>query len=223
MSSDRAHSAWRSAESIKKLSDRVIGVGPFGLGLDGLLTWIPGAGLVYSAGAGLFLLFTGLQAGAGLGTLARMAAYLLIDTATSEVPLVGDLADMLFPGHLMAANALQKDIEVRHGPPPELALARAGLIRRRVRGLGWLVLLTLAAFGLALHRSTFGELAGQGWAQAFRNAVLVVPERQVSCGIEGLCQGAFLTLPGLTVGVPVLAALTALVIVGLLALGRARR
>lgn len=223
MNSDRAHSAWRSAESIKKLSDRVISLGPFGLGLDGLLTWIPGAGLVYSAGAGLFLLFTGLRAGVGLATLAQMAAYLLVDTATSEIPLVGDLADMLFPGHLMAAKALQKDIEARHGPPPELALVRAGLTRRRVRGLGWLVLLTLAGFALALYRSDFGAMAGEGWGHAFRNAVLVVPERQLSCGIDSLCQGAALTLPGLTVGVPVLAALTALVAVGLLMLRRARR
>ena len=36
MSRDRAHSAWKSAETIKKLSDRVVGVGPFGVGLDGV-------------------------------------------------------------------------------------------------------------------------------------------------------------------------------------------
>lgn len=45
-----------------------------------------------------------------------MIAYLAADTATSSVPLAGWAIDALFPGHLMAANALQKDIEARHGP-----------------------------------------------------------------------------------------------------------
>jgi hypothetical protein len=30
MSKERAHSAYRSAETLKKMSDRVIGFGPFG-------------------------------------------------------------------------------------------------------------------------------------------------------------------------------------------------
>lgn len=37
MTREIAHSAWKSAETVKKLSDRVIGFGPFGVGLDGLL------------------------------------------------------------------------------------------------------------------------------------------------------------------------------------------
>lgn len=37
----KAHRAWRSAESIKRLSDRLIGIGPIGLGLDGVLAWCP--------------------------------------------------------------------------------------------------------------------------------------------------------------------------------------
>jgi hypothetical protein len=38
---------------------------------------------------------------------------------------------MLFPGHLMAAKALQKDIEARHGLPDDVALERS----RKKRGL----------------------------------------------------------------------------------------
>ena len=33
---ERAHRAWRSAERIKRLSDKLVSVGPFGLGLDGV-------------------------------------------------------------------------------------------------------------------------------------------------------------------------------------------
>lgn len=112
---DRAHRAWRSAERIRKLSDRVVGVGPFGLGLDGVLSWVPGAGTIYSVGAGGLLLYEAVQAGASKATLARMAAYLALDSASSGVWGIGSLIDTFFTGHAFAARALQKDIEKRHG------------------------------------------------------------------------------------------------------------
>lgn len=117
MSKEHAHAAWRSADVIKRLSDRVVGLGPFGIGLDGILAWIPGANLVYGVGAGALLMMSGIQAKASSGTLARMLMYLAADNLTDAVPFAGWAVDMIFPGHLMAANALQKDIEARHGAP----------------------------------------------------------------------------------------------------------
>ena len=117
---ERHHRIWRSVHTVKKLSDRVVGIGPIGVGMDGLLTWIPGAGIVYSVGAGAFLVTQAVRAQAKPTTIGRMVVYLLADAATSEVPLIGDAVDFLFPAHLMAANALQKDIEDRHGAPPEI-------------------------------------------------------------------------------------------------------
>jgi hypothetical protein len=121
-----AHNAWRTAERVKRLSDRLIGIGPFGIGLDGVLAWVPVVGPFYSMAAGGLLLFHGLRGGANVWTLARMAGYIAADTATDAVPVVGWMADTLFPGHLMAANALQKDIEARHGLPAEVASIRRG-------------------------------------------------------------------------------------------------
>jgi hypothetical protein len=111
---------WSNVEGVKKLSDRAVGIGPFGIGLDGLLTWVPVVGTVYSVGAAFWLLAQGIQARVRPATLLRMVSYLGLDTATSvagEVPLVGlagDAIDFLFPGHLMAAKALQNDIETTH-------------------------------------------------------------------------------------------------------------
>lgn len=128
----RAHRAWRSAERIKQISDRVVGVGPFGLGLDAVIDWV-GGGTVYSLGAGGLLLYEAVSAKASAATLARMAAYLLFDTATSSVPIAGWAVDALFPGHLLAAKALQKDIERRHGPatPPPAWTPRFSFRRSR--------------------------------------------------------------------------------------------
>jgi hypothetical protein len=127
---DKAHRAWRSAERIKRLSDRLVGIGPIGLGLDGILAWVPVAGTVYSLGAGGLLLVEGMRGGASLLTLGRMAAYLAVDSASSTVPVAGWAVDTLFPGHLMAAKALQKDIEARHGPS---ALPESWDRKRRAR------------------------------------------------------------------------------------------
>jgi len=127
----KAHRAWRSAETIKRVSDRLIGIGPFGLGLDGVLAWVPGVGLAYGLGAGAFLMMHAFHAGASAGTLARMAAYLAADNLSDTVPGLGWAIDTLFPGHLMAAKALQKDIEARHGLPEEIAFERS----QKKRGL----------------------------------------------------------------------------------------
>lgn len=131
----KAHRAWRSAETIKRLSDRLIGVGPLGIGLDGVLAWVPGAGLAYGLGAGGLLLVHAFHAGASPATLARMTAYLAADNLSDTVPVLGWAIDTIFPGHLMAAKALQKDIEARHGLPEEVAAERAqkkrGLFRRK--------------------------------------------------------------------------------------------
>jgi len=115
--SGRAHRAWRNAQRIKRLSDDLLKIGPWGVGLDGVLAWVPIAGTVYSLGSGGLLLYEGLRAEASAWTLTRMAGYMLVNSALSDVPILGWAADTLFRGQLMAANALQKDIEARHGRP----------------------------------------------------------------------------------------------------------
>ncbi len=105
---------WTNVEGVKQLSDRVIGIGPFGLGLDALLTWVPVVGTVYTVATGGWLLIQGLRVRASPSILARMAGYMAVDTATGTVPIAGDLIDTLFPGQLMAANALQKHIASTH-------------------------------------------------------------------------------------------------------------
>lgn len=129
----RAHIAWRRAERIKRLSDRVIGFGPWGVGVDGVLAWVPVAGTVYSVGAAALLLNEAVRAGASRGTLIRMAAYLGLDSVSSGVPVLGWAVDTLFTGHAFAARALQRDIERRHGRPVEEYTVEATPARPRQR------------------------------------------------------------------------------------------
>ena len=53
---------WSNVEGVKKLSDRVIGIGPFGLGLDAMLTWVPVVGTVYTVGTGGWLMLQAVRA-----------------------------------------------------------------------------------------------------------------------------------------------------------------
>ena len=116
---EQAHDVWRQAETLKRVSDRLISIGPIGIGADGLTAFAPVVGTVYSAAAGAYVMWLGWKAGASPLTMARMLAYIAADTVSSDIPLIGQAFDLLFPGHLMAAKALQKDIARRHGPPVE--------------------------------------------------------------------------------------------------------
>jgi hypothetical protein len=122
---------WLNVDRLKKTSDRVVGIGPFGIGLDGLLTWVPVVGTAYTVGAAGWLLMQAVRVKAPPATIARMLGYLGLDSATTaigEVPFldfVPSVVDVLFPGHLLAAKALQGHIESAHWVEDSEANARA--------------------------------------------------------------------------------------------------
>jgi len=141
------HNARGAIQRIGKLTDNLIGFGPFGVGLDGVLTWIPVVGGVYSLGAGAALLGFGLRARVPLSALIEVAAIVLVRSGVGEVPLAGQIAVDLFRGHKWAADRLVKAIDrtlYLDGPNdparPEyaeaLAAIRTGDEKRRVVFLG---------------------------------------------------------------------------------------
>lgn len=111
-------------ERIARLSDRMLKVGPLNLGIDSALALLPVGGGLYTIGLGGWMLYMGFKAKAAPATLMRMAAYVGADALTAEVPLLGSLVDALFPGHILAAKALRRDLEGRYGPIPAEAPQR---------------------------------------------------------------------------------------------------
>jgi len=134
---DDAHRAWLRAERIKRIADRLAGLGPFSIGLDGLLAPVPLAGTMFSLGAGVWLLIEAIRSRVSPFTLARMLFYVGFRTAASIVPLEGWLVDVLFRGHMMAARALQKDIARRFGEPPPAAVLAVQRRPFAARNQGW--------------------------------------------------------------------------------------
>ena len=103
----------RSVERTQKLSDSVIKLGPFSLGMDGVLGWVPGLGFAYSVGAGGFLIVQAVRARARPATLLKMIGFLTADSLTDAIPipLAPAVADMVFTGHKWAADALLKHLD----------------------------------------------------------------------------------------------------------------
>jgi hypothetical protein len=129
-SHDHIRRIYDSIESIKRLSDRIIGIGPINIiGLDGILALlpIPILSTAYSILAGAFLLIQGLRSRATLATMATSFIILLIDSGLTTVEELLQLipggvllswipggVDAFFQGHLYAAHLIQKDIERTH-------------------------------------------------------------------------------------------------------------
>lgn len=150
------HNIRAGVERIAKLSDRIVGIGPLGIGLDGILAAVPGLGVLYSALAGLALMVYAIRARASLGTLLHMGVLLTIDTlidlpdmVPSPISAVVAVFDTLFTGHKWAGNVLLKHMDDTlyvEGPARSLrgqaefaeveARVRAGRERRRIVFLG---------------------------------------------------------------------------------------
>ena len=111
--------ARRAIARIGKLSDNIVGIGPFGIGIDGMLAWIPGLGDAYSLGAGGLLLILGLRVRAPARSLIQVAALVGLRSIVggAAIPFLGPIyaaagaAVDLFRGHKMSADLLIKAID----------------------------------------------------------------------------------------------------------------
>ena len=106
-----------SVSLVGRLSDSIVRLGPFSLGIDGVLSWIPGVGEVYSLGAGAFILVQGWRAGVPLSVLASAALVLGVRTLGDIVPIAGPLFADVFTAHKWAARMVVRAIDQRLGAP----------------------------------------------------------------------------------------------------------
>ena len=109
-----------SVLKVGALSDALFHLGPFSIGLDGILDWVPGVGEFYSLAAGGFLLVQGVRAKVGAGTLIVAATLMGARAVITAVPLAGPLAADLRTTHKWSAKLIARAIERRmaQGPAP---------------------------------------------------------------------------------------------------------
>ena len=106
-----------SVSWVGRLSDSIIRLGPFSLGVDGILSWVPGVGEIYSVLAGSFIVLQGARAGVPMTTLAVATALLLFRTIASGVPVAGAAFADVFTAHRWAAAMIVRaiDRQLAHG------------------------------------------------------------------------------------------------------------
>jgi hypothetical protein len=130
-----------SIARVGRLSDSLLRFGAFSIGVDGILSWIPGLGEIYSAAAAAFILVQGARAGVSVPTLAAAGALLVCRTAITAVPLAGPAAADLFTAHRWAAamivRAIDRQLEATQdgGARPRGAPRRAMRVARAPGGL----------------------------------------------------------------------------------------
>ena len=140
------------------LSDNIVKLGPFGIGLDGILAWVPVVGTLYSGAAALTMIAMGWRARVPISTLVGATSILVMRTTVAAggeallLPIfpVGGAAEFavdLFRAHKWAADMLVKSIDNavyvegrRHSSNPDFVEARerhrSGQERRRIVVLG---------------------------------------------------------------------------------------
>jgi hypothetical protein len=110
---DELRSIRDSVSLVGHLSDSIVRLGPFSLGIDGVLSWIPFVGEIYSAAAGGFILVQGLRAGVPATVLLGAGFVLGVRTAGDAVPIAGALFADVFTAHKWAANMIVRAIDKR--------------------------------------------------------------------------------------------------------------
>jgi hypothetical protein len=141
------HNGRAAIQRIGELSDNLIRLGPFGIGLDGILAWVPAVGEVYSLGAGAALIVEGYRARVAPSVLGQVAVVVSLRTLSNIFPVLGGVIVDLFRGHRWAAQILVRAIDdtlyIEGEPGPDhpqyaetLGRIRAGEERRRVVFLG---------------------------------------------------------------------------------------
>src|SRR5689334_16216201 len=78
------------AEKIAWMMDGMFKVGPWSIGLDGLLGLIPGLGDILGALIGMLIVLRAAQAGVPRIAIARMVTNIAIDTFVGSLPILGD-------------------------------------------------------------------------------------------------------------------------------------
>ncbi len=121
------HAIRASVALVGRLSDGLIRFGPFSVGLEGVLSWIPGVGELYGSGAAAFLLIQGARARVPASTLLLAAGLMTGRTLISAIPLAGAAASDLLTAHRWSARLIIAAIDKR-------IAANAG---RASRGRAW--------------------------------------------------------------------------------------
>ncbi|MGH6993878.1 MAG: DUF4112 domain-containing protein [Caulobacteraceae bacterium] len=111
----------RSVERAGRLCDGLLKIGPFGLGVEAILDWIPGLGEIFTVAAAAYILGQGAKARVGAPLLMLCGGLMGARTLIVAIPGAGPpIADLLALHRLSAhliARAIKRKIDKASGEP----------------------------------------------------------------------------------------------------------
>jgi hypothetical protein len=132
------------------LMDNSIQVGPWRIGLDGLVGLLPGAGDLATGAVSMIIILRAAAAGVPRVAVARMVANVAIDSLLGMVPVLGDLFDMAYKSNLRNQRIYYESLTGERDPRRDWAfLVGVGVVLLAIISLPILVLAWLIArFGM---------------------------------------------------------------------------
>jgi hypothetical protein len=141
------------AEKIAWLMDGMFRVGPWRVGLDGLIGLIPGFGDIAGALIGMIIVLRAAQAGVPRIALARMVTNIAIDTFVGSIPLFGDAFDFAYKSNIK--NLRIYEDALRRGGRASRARHWAFFVALLL-GLGVVMAIFVAGLVALVHRLAVG-------------------------------------------------------------------
>jgi hypothetical protein len=103
-------------EQIAWIMDRSIPIGPYTIGLDGILGLLPGGGDFLGTLISGVIVWRAMQAGLPKSAIARMMANLAVDAVVGSIPLAGDLFDFAFKANVRNVEIYRTSMARRREP-----------------------------------------------------------------------------------------------------------
>ena len=110
----------RRIEGLEKLLERLVVVPGIGkpIGLDAILSLIPGVGTVSGAALGTYLVWEARNLGLSKWQLARMNLNTLFDMAIGAIPVIGVVPDFFFRSNSRNLRIVRKHLDRHHPATP---------------------------------------------------------------------------------------------------------
>ena len=103
------------------LMDESIPLGPWKIGLDGLLGFIPGIGDMAGASVSALIIARAMQAGISRGAIARMVVNVAADSLLGSLPLAGDLFDFAYKSNIRNLEIYREALRGERRPAKDWA------------------------------------------------------------------------------------------------------
>ena len=143
MNSRRETASDDFVERLARFLDQWIKIGPFSIGLDGLLGLMPGIGDVTGGAFSALIIFKAFRDGVSKPAILRMLVNVGIDSLVGTIPVIGDLFDFAFKANLKNLEIYQQSLTGTRPPRKDwVFIAVVGVI------LLVLILLPLVVIGL---------------------------------------------------------------------------